>query len=103
MKLTIPDDILERLEWQTINPHSKELEQFPFVTNVLPKVEVCPHCSKTVEGCATLMRKYTVPEVHWRTQCKACKLWQNPDTNCFEFTSHEIQAFFRQKYAKRNK
>lgn len=59
-----------------------------------PEVE-CEDCGCMVQNRVTEYKLYTTPCLHWKHKCKNCGLYQNPESDCFEFTLPEIREYYR--------
>lgn len=57
----------------------------------------CEDCGQMCKNRVTEYKMHTNPMLHWRHQCKICKLWEHPDSEKFCLTSTEIKQYYKEK------
>lgn len=93
----IPEEILKRLHFDK----RCETPLVAKVTRIDSEPKPCESCGKLVENRIVESGFYPSPKPHWRSKCKICSLWRNPDTGEFTITAQKIHTFFAQKYRNR--
>lgn len=78
----------------TIDPENNHTLQWR-IKNLKNTARVCEDCYKIVDNRIVEIKRYDVPELHWRKLCKNCNLVCNPYNKKFELpvkASHHVHA-----------
>lgn len=92
--MKIPDSLQDKLKWKTVNTHSPEAEQFPWVESIIHAQEVCEDCFDTVVDRHIDYRK---TKDGWTSKCRNCQLYKNPETGVFDMTNVDLRNYWLEK------
>jgi len=91
MDKKIPADLLERIEFRKPTTHNPSPDQ-PIVSIKFDEYP-CPDCDQMIHQAKHSIRKYAVPQPHYRTRCENCFMVQDPETK--QYDVHVSNAYRR--------
>lgn len=96
-----PPEILERLVLGKA-PSKGPNEENPVLNETMPldllevkhELKPCEDCSQAVINRHINIRRYQVPQAHWRQQCSECSKYKDPVSGEFTLNQYEIAAHY---------
>ena len=73
------------------------------IKQLKPIIKSCEDCGKQCQNRVVSKNLYTFPRKHWRSHCNNCQRVFNPETQQYDLTFNQAQAYFTAYLKNRDK